>query len=79
MTRRREGRQNQFAWQSTFQEAWAAAYYRRKRSEGKSHGMAVRALANIWVRVIHAMWLKRERYAAATFLEAQHTHAGHAA
>jgi transposase len=45
----------QFAWQSTFQEPWAAAYYQRKRSEGKSHSTAVRALANVWVRNIHAM------------------------
>jgi transposase len=50
----------QFAWQSTFQEPWAAAYYRRKRTEGKTHSMAVRALANGWVRIIHAMWLKRD-------------------
>jgi transposase len=61
----------QFAWQSTFQEPWAAAYYRRKRSEGKSHSMAVRALANCWVRIIHAMWLTQRPYAAATFLAAQ--------
>jgi hypothetical protein len=48
----------QFAWQSTFQEPWAVAYYRRKRLAGKSHSMAVRALANVWVRLIHAMWLQ---------------------
>jgi hypothetical protein len=41
--------------------------------------MAVRALANIWVRIIHAMWLKQDRYDAATFLGAQHMHAGQAA
>jgi hypothetical protein len=41
--------------------------------------MAVRTLANSWVRIIHAMWLKRERYAATTFLAAQHAHAGSAA
>lgn len=68
----------QFAWQSTFQEAWAAAYYRRKRSEGKSHSMAVRALANVWVRIIQAMWCARCPYMAQTFLTAQHAH-GHAA
>jgi transposase len=48
----------QFAWQSTFRESWAQAYYHRKRQEGKSHSMAVRALANGWVRIIQAMWLK---------------------
>jgi hypothetical protein len=69
----------QFAWQSTFQEAWAAAYYRGKRQEGKSHSMAVRALANVWVRIIQAMWLKREHYTAATFLHAQTAHASQVA
>jgi transposase len=69
----------QFAWQSTFQEPWAAAYYQRKRSEGKSHSMAVRALANGWVRIIHAMWLKRHPYMAETFSAAQLAHAGQAA
>ena len=37
------------------QELWTAAYYRRKRQEGKSHSMAVRALANVWVRIFYAM------------------------
>jgi transposase len=69
----------QFAWQSTFQEPWAQAYYQRKRSEGKSHSMAVRALANVWVRIIHAMWLKHERYTAATYLRAQAAHTCYAA
>jgi Transposase IS116/IS110/IS902 family len=64
----------QFAWQSTTQEAWAVAYYQRKRTEGKSHSMAVRALANVWVRIIYAMWLKRESYETAVFEMAQRAH-----
>src|SRR5947209_17336231 len=35
----------QFAWQSTQTEAWASDYYERKRREGKSHSVTVRALA----------------------------------
>ncbi len=69
----------QFAWQTTFKEPWAATYYRRKRQEGKSHRMAVQALANVWMRIIQAMWLGRHHYMAATFLAAQHAHASHAA
>ena len=69
----------QYAWQSTFQEPWTAAYYRRKRQEGKSHSMAVRALANVWVRIFYAMWLQCTRYVSTTFLTAQQAHAGHAA
>lgn len=69
----------QFAWQSTFQESWADTYYQRKRQEGKTHSMAVRALANVWVRIIYALWQKREPYQAATFLAAQKRHARQAA
>jgi hypothetical protein len=50
----------QFAWQTTQSEPWAREYYDRKRSEGKSHTVAVRALANIWVRVIFAMWYNQQ-------------------
>lgn len=46
----------QFAWQSTQTETWAHDYYQRKRAEGKSHSVAVRALSNVWVRVVYAMW-----------------------
>jgi transposase len=70
---------HQFAWQSTLQEPWARAYYQRKRREGKSHSMAVRALANQWVRLIYALWVKHETYDATIFLVAQQTHAPHAA
>lgn len=64
-----------FAWQSTLQEPWAAAYYHRKRREGKSHSVAVRALANGWVRIVYAMWLRRSPYDPAIFLAAQEQHA----
>src|SRR5258707_4450607 len=52
----------QFAWQSTQQEAWALAYYQRKRAEGKTHSMAVRALANGLGRIIYCMWVDKNRY-----------------
>ncbi len=64
----------QFAWQSTKQEAWALAYYQRKRNEGKSHSMALRALANVWVRILYAMWLNHTCYDGATFEAAQRAH-----
>jgi len=69
----------QFAWQSTQKEAWALTYYQRKRRDGKSHPMAVRALANQWVRLIYAVWSKHEAYDSATFLAAQQAHAPRAA
>jgi transposase len=60
-----------FAWQSTLQEAWALTYYQRKRAEGKSHSVAVRALANSWLRIIYALWRDRTPYQADIFTTAQ--------
>ena len=64
----------QFAWQST-REAWALAYYQRKRQEGKSQSVALRALANQWVRLIHAIWHTQRPYDEAVFRAAQQAHA----
>lgn len=65
----------QFAWQSTLSEPWAAAYYQRKLAEGKTHSMALRALANIWVRIMYRMWVSETCYQAETFEAAQLAHA----
>jgi transposase len=70
---------HQFAWQSTQQEGWAKDYYDRKRKPGKSHSMAGRALANVWVRIIYAIWVKQEPYERTIFVAAQHRHAARAA
>lgn len=66
---------HQFAWESTQQEVWARDYYDRKRQEGKSHSMAIRALANVWVRIIYRMWVSQTSYHTATFEAAQLAHA----
>jgi transposase len=68
-----------FAWQTTLTQTWALDYYQRKRAQGKSHSMAVRALANVWVRIIFAMWFNRTVYEVATFEKAQRVHAVRAA
>jgi transposase len=70
---------HQFAWQSTLQDGWAQTYYQRKRGEGKSHAMALRALANQWVRIIYALWVKHEVYDAVVFMAAQQAHGARAA
>jgi transposase len=70
---------HQFAWQTTQSEAWAMEYYQRKRKAGKSHSVAVRALANVWVRVIYAMWQKSECYQTAIFEAARLRHIRRAA
>jgi transposase len=68
---------HQFAWQSTMKEEWARDYYQRKRAEGKTHSMAIRALANVWVRIIYRMWVSHTSYQTATFEAAQLAHAPH--
>lgn len=69
----------QFAWQRTQTEAWAAEYYQRKRKEGKSHSVAVRALANVWGRIIFALWRDKQEYQTATFEAARQLHTRRAA
>lgn len=69
----------QFAWQSTLAEPWAMAYYQQKRASGKSHTVALRTLANVWVRIIYAMWRDHTPYRSATFTGAQQQHQRRAA
>jgi transposase len=69
----------QFAWQSTTQEPWALTSYRRKRAEGKSQSVALRAVAHLWVRIIPALWRKQICSDATLFLAAQQAHARPAA
>jgi transposase len=68
-----------FAWQSTRSEPWALDYYQRKRKAGKSHSVAVRALSNVWVRILYALWINKSPYERATFEEARLRHAPRAA
>ena len=71
---------HQFAWQSTLTEPWATAYYERKRARcGKSHSVAVRALSNVWVRIIFAMLSAHKPYVSAIFETARTLHAVKAA
>jgi transposase len=63
-----------FAWESTFSEPWAREYYDTLCKRGKKHHEAVRALANIWVRIIFAMWKNHQPYNRDAFLAAQNLH-----
>jgi transposase len=69
----------QFAWQSTMQEKWALEYYQRKLAEGKTHSMALRALSNVWVRIIYRMWMNKTFYQSEVFEAAKLAHAKRAA
>jgi transposase len=64
----------QFARQSLRHEAWAKRYVERKRQSGKTYSMAMRAVANQWVRILYAVWQKRAVYDPQVFAQAQHAH-----
>lgn len=71
---------HQFARPRTLQEEWALAYYERKRARcGKSQSVAVRALSNIWARIIFAMLQSQKPYDRTTFETARHLHVTKAA
>ncbi len=70
---------HEFAWQSTKQEGWASEYYDRKRAEGKSHTVALRALANVWSRILFALRRDRTPYQSSLFEKAKLLHARRAA
>lgn len=65
---------HQFAYQTVRWVGWAREYYDKKRSQGKSHHEAVRALANIWVRIIFAMWKNYKPYDESIFLASKAKH-----
>jgi hypothetical protein len=64
----------QFARQSLRHEAWAKRYVERKRQSGKTFSMAMRALANQWVRILYAVWQQHAIYDPQVFALAQHAH-----
>lgn len=41
---------------------WAAAYYTRKREEGKTHACALRCLGQRWLKILWKMWQTRTCY-----------------
>jgi transposase len=65
----------QLARTSRQQDCWADEYYQRKRAEGKSHSVALRALSNVWVRILYRMWNTKTYYDPAIFGAARQAHA----
>jgi transposase len=63
-----------FAHESTLFEPWAKAYYVRKRVEGKTRATALRALGNVWLRILFAMWRSRSSSDPAIYRAAQLVH-----
>lgn len=60
---------HEFAAQSIFFCAWARCYYDRKKTEGKKHHSAIRALAYRWIRIIYRCWKDRIPYDGDKYLK----------
>ncbi len=41
---------------------WARQYYDQQRKRGKRHSVAIRALSNKWLKILFAIWTRRESY-----------------
>lgn len=42
--------------------AWADAYYKQKKAQGKSHAQALRCLGQRWLKIVWRMWQDRTPY-----------------
>lgn len=60
---------HEYAGESIRHSFWAKAYYDSQRAKGKSHAVAVRALAYKWIRIIWRCWKEKVVYNEATYLE----------
>jgi transposase len=49
---------------------WAQAFYEMKREQGKTHHMAVRALAFKWIRIMYRCWQNRTEYDEIKYIKA---------
>ncbi len=58
----------EWANQSRHHSLWADAFYRMQRSNGKTHQMAIRALAYKWIRIVFRCWQDRVPYDEAKYL-----------
>lgn len=60
----------EWAFLSVRSSFWAKAFYAQQRSRGKTHSVAVRALAFKWIRIIYKIWKDRTPYSESKYLEA---------
>ncbi len=61
---------HEFANCSRRSSVWAQAYYDMLREHGKSHHMAVRALAFKWIRIMFRCWKNHSKYDETKYLQA---------
>lgn len=60
----------EWAFLSVRTSFWAKAFYSNQRAKGKTHCIAIRALAFKWIRIIFKMWKDKVPYSEAKYLEA---------
>lgn len=60
----------EWAGHSVHHSYWAGAYYRQQRAKGKTHNVAVRALAFKWIRILYRCWQERKPYNETVYLQA---------
>lgn len=60
----------EWAFLSVRTSFWAKAFYSQQRAKGKTHCVAIRALAFKWLRIIFKMWKDRIPYSESRYLEA---------
>jgi transposase len=58
----------EYAGESVRHSFWARAYYEQQRARGKTHQVAVRALAFKWIRILWKCWQSRTPYDELTYL-----------
>ena len=61
---------HEFASCSRRASVWAQAYYDMMREHGKSHHMAIRALAFKWIRIMFRCWQNHTKYDETKYLQA---------
>jgi transposase len=65
---------HEFALHSLAKSVWARNYYEAARTRGKSHHVAVRAIAFKWIRILHACWISGKPYDEEAYLQRLQTH-----
>lgn len=66
---------HQLAFTSLSRCPWARQYYDQYRARGHGHHAALRALANVWLRILFRMWKTGHCYDEARFLADRARHA----
>lgn len=66
-----------FAFLSVRSSFWAEAFYASQRAKGKTHNVAIRALAFKWQRIIFKMWKSKTTYSETRYLKALNASGSH--